>query len=86
MPKEYAALFPGGISLQPYQREEYATKMSAITLDSLSAGCPVVTVAGTSMAAFVGRFDAGMVVAGTEAGGAVARLRSVDRRLCAVPG
>lgn len=65
MPREYAALFPGGISLQPYQRAEYAAKMSAITLDSLSAGCPVVTVAGTSMAALVGRFGAGAVVADT---------------------
>jgi hypothetical protein len=36
--------------------------MSAITLDSLSAGCPVVTVSGTSMATLVGRFDAGAVV------------------------
>jgi len=62
MPKEYAALFPGGISLQPYRREEYASKMSAITLDSLSAGCPVVTIAGTSMANLVARFDAGAVV------------------------
>jgi glycosyltransferase involved in cell wall biosynthesis len=62
MPKEYAALFPGGISLQPYQRGEYASKMSAITLDSFSAGCPVVTVTGTSMAALVRRFDAGAVV------------------------
>lgn len=62
MPKEYAALFPGGISLQPYRREEYAAKMSAITLDSLSAGCPVVTVDGTSMAALVARFDAGAIV------------------------
>lgn len=62
MPKEYAKLFPGGISLQPYQREEYAAKTSAITLDALSAGCPVVTVAGTSMAALVGRFDAGAIV------------------------
>jgi glycosyltransferase involved in cell wall biosynthesis len=62
MPKEYAALFPGSISLQPYQRNEYASKMSAITLDSLSAGCPVVTVAGTSMAGLVERFQAGAVV------------------------
>jgi glycosyltransferase involved in cell wall biosynthesis len=62
MPREYTALFPGGISLQPYQRDEYAAKMSAITLDSFGAGCPVVTVAGTSMAALVGRFDAGAVV------------------------
>jgi glycosyltransferase involved in cell wall biosynthesis len=62
MPKEYAELFPGGISLQPYQREEYASKMSAITLDSLSAGCPVVTVSGTSMAGLVARFDAGVIV------------------------
>ena len=37
-------------------------KMSAITLDSLSAGCPVVTVAGTSMAGLVERFQAGAVV------------------------
>lgn len=62
MPKEYVALFAGGISLQPYQREEYASKMSAITLDSLSAGCPVVTVAGTSMAGLIARFDAGAVI------------------------
>jgi glycosyltransferase involved in cell wall biosynthesis len=62
MPKEYGELFSGGISLQPYRREEYAAKMSAITLDSLSAGCPVVTVAGTSMAQIVERFDAGAVV------------------------
>jgi glycosyltransferase involved in cell wall biosynthesis len=66
MPREYAALFPGGISLQPYRREEYAAKMSAITLDSLSAGCPVVTVAGTSMAELVRRFDAGAVVDGVD--------------------
>lgn len=62
MPKEYAELFAGGISLQPYKREEYASKMSGITLDSLSAGCPVVTISGTSMADIVARFDAGVVV------------------------
>lgn len=66
MPREYAELFPGGISLQPYKREEYANKMSAITLDSLSAGCPVVTVGGTSMAEIVERFDAGAVVHETQ--------------------
>ena len=60
---QYAALFPGSISLQPYQRAEYATKMSAITLDSLTAGCPVVTVAGTSMAETVEHFGAGAIVA-----------------------
>jgi len=58
----YAAAFAGAISLQPYRREEYANKMSAVILDALSAGCPVVTISGTSMAEIVKRFDAGVVV------------------------
>ncbi len=62
-PEQYAALFPGSISLQPYQPAEYASKTSAITLDSLIAGCPVVTVAGTWMAEIVERFGAGVVIA-----------------------
>jgi glycosyltransferase involved in cell wall biosynthesis len=61
-PKAYAEAFAGGISLQPYKREEYANKMSGVILDALSAGCPVVTISGTSMAEIVKRFDAGVVV------------------------
>jgi len=59
---EYAAAFAGAISLQPYKREEYANKMSAVVLDALSAGCPVVTTSGTWMAEVVKRFDAGVAV------------------------
>ena len=61
-PEAYAAAFAGGISLQPYKRGEYANKMSAVILDALSAGCPVVTISGTSMAEIVTRFDAGVIV------------------------
>jgi glycosyltransferase involved in cell wall biosynthesis len=61
-PEAYAAAFAGAISLQPYKREEYANKMSAVILDALSAGCPVVTISGTPMAEIVRRFDAGVVV------------------------
>ena len=61
-PEAYAAAFAGAISLQPYKREEYANKMSAVILDALSAGCPVVTISGTSMGEIVRRFDAGAVV------------------------
>jgi len=60
--REYADLFDGGICLQPYEPEHYADKMSAVTFDALRAGAPIVTVAGTSMAAIVGATGAGIVV------------------------
>ncbi len=59
---QYAALFPGTVCLQPYSRAEYADKMSAITFDALRAGAPVITVAGTSMAAIVAATGAGLVI------------------------
>lgn len=59
---DYVNLFRGAICLQPYDRGEYASKLSAITLDAFSAGAPVVTIAHTWMATMVDRFEAGVVV------------------------
>lgn len=58
----YADLFRGGICLQPYDREDFADRVSGVTLDALSAGCPVVATAGTWIARTVRRFDAGKVL------------------------
>jgi len=58
----YAALFPGAICLQPYERAEYADKMSAVTFDALRAGAPVITLSGTTMAGIVAQSGAGMVI------------------------
>ena len=59
---QYAALFPGSVCLQPYERTEYADKMSAVTFDALRAGAPIVTVRGTTMARIVEDSGAGLVV------------------------
>jgi len=60
--KQYAALFPGAVCLQPYERAEYADKMSAVTFDALRAGAPIVTLSGTTMAAIVAQSGAGFVI------------------------
>jgi hypothetical protein len=61
-PRQYQDLFAGAICLQPYGRNDYADKMSAVTFDALRNGAPIVTVAGTTMAAIVERSGAGIVV------------------------
>jgi glycosyltransferase involved in cell wall biosynthesis len=60
---EYAEKFVGAICLQPYSRDDFADRMSSVTLDALSAGCPVITTAGTWMGRIVEKFDAGMTLA-----------------------
>lgn len=60
--REYTEQFRGAICLQPYDRADFADRMSGITLDALSNGCPVVTLKGTWMGRVVERFDAGKVV------------------------
>jgi hypothetical protein len=59
---QYQQLFAGAVCLQPYGRSDYADKMSAVTFDALRNGAPIVTVAGTTMAAIVERSGAGIVV------------------------
>jgi hypothetical protein len=62
---EYYDLFRGGICLQLYNQADFADRISGITLDALSMGCPVVALANTWMATMVERFGAGCVVEGT---------------------
>jgi hypothetical protein len=59
---DYVKLFRGAICFQPYDRGEYAHKLSAITLDAFVAGAPVVTLSRTWMARMVEQFDAGIAV------------------------
>jgi hypothetical protein len=60
--RRYQDLFAGAICVQPYRREDYADKMSAVTFDALRGGAPIVTVAGTTMAAIARDSGAGLVV------------------------
>ena len=59
---DYVNLFRGAICLQPYDRTEYANKLSGITLDALAVGAPIVTLSRTWMAKMVEEFDAGVAV------------------------
>ncbi len=61
-PADYDALFGGAICLQLYSRSDFADRISGVTLDALSHGCPVVALSGTWMARVVEEFGAGLVV------------------------
>jgi glycosyltransferase involved in cell wall biosynthesis len=58
----YAAQFQGAVCVQPYVPAEFQDRVSGVTLDALSAGAPVVALAGTWSARAVARFGAGVVV------------------------
>ncbi|MDQ6978875.1 MAG: hypothetical protein Q9M09_01715, partial [Mariprofundaceae bacterium] len=58
---EYLQQFAGGICLQPYRIADYAGKISGITLDALTRGCPCIAAAGTWPAQVVEEFSAGAV-------------------------
>lgn len=58
----YFAAFSGAICLQPYDAAAFADRISGITLDGLSMGAPVITLAGTWMARVVEQFGAGAVI------------------------
>jgi len=60
---QYQELFAGAICLLPYDPVAYADKLSAVALDALCAGCPVIITQGAWMAATVSRFEAGLTVA-----------------------
>ena len=60
---EYRALFRGAISIQPYDRAEFAgDRVSGVTLDSFLGGCPIVVTSDTLMARMAERFGAGLAV------------------------
>jgi hypothetical protein len=59
---EYTDLFAGAICLQLYDQADFVDRVSGVTLDAFSAGCPIVAMAGTWIARMAQRFAAGMVV------------------------
>ena len=61
-PSEYFRLFHGAICLQPYDRQEFAGRVSAVTVDALASGAPILTTAGTWMGQMVERLDAGIAL------------------------
>jgi glycosyltransferase involved in cell wall biosynthesis len=75
----YFALFDGAVCLQPYDRGEFAGRVSAVTVDALACGAPIVTTAGTWMGAQVERFEAGLALDDLSA----ASLHEAVRRLVA---
>jgi glycosyltransferase involved in cell wall biosynthesis len=60
--EEYRAMFGGAIVLQPYSREDFADRISGVTLDALSMGAPVIATSGTWMARVAERFGAGVAL------------------------
>ena len=61
-PEDYLDLFPGSICLQPYDRQDFHDRVSGVTLDALSQGCPVITTAHTWMAVQVVPARAGVAL------------------------
>jgi len=61
-PESYQGLFPGSICLQPYDRQEFHDRVSGVTLDALSQGCPVITTARTWIAAQILPRQAGLAL------------------------
>lgn len=59
---EYSDLFKGAICLQLYDPFDFSDRVSGVTLDAFSAGCPIVTTSGTWIARMAQRFGAGAIV------------------------
>ncbi len=59
---EYEELYLGAIAIQLYSTNDFTDRISGITLDAFSAGCPVISSSGTWIARMVERFDAGIVL------------------------
>ncbi len=58
----YADIFAGAICLQLYDQSDFVDRVSGVTLDAFSAGCPTVATAGTWIARMAQRFEAGVSV------------------------
>jgi glycosyltransferase involved in cell wall biosynthesis len=58
---EYAALFAGAVAIQLYSTNDFTDRISGITLDAFSGGCPVISTSSTWISRMVERFDAGLV-------------------------
>ncbi len=58
----YLQRFHGSICLQPYDRHEFAGRVSAVTIDALASGAPIITTAGTWIGRAVERSEAGVAL------------------------
>lgn len=59
---EYEELFSGAVAIQLYSTTDFSDRVSGITLDAFSGGCPVISTSGTWIARMVERFEAGIVL------------------------
>ena len=78
-PREYSALFTGGICLQPYDRDEFRDRVSGVTLDALSHACPLVATAGTWSAELIKPFGAGIELQTLDAASLLNAAREIQR-------
>ncbi len=74
---DYRELFLGAICLQLYSQQDFADRISGVTLDALNAGSPVVTLAETWIARIVAEFEAGVVIASPEPEAVLAALKHI---------
>ena len=65
---EFRNQFQGAICLLLYDRVSYRDKFSAIALEAMQFGAPVITVRDTWMGDLVSAYDSGLVVEGNEIG------------------
>lgn len=61
--QDYFEQYGGAITLQLYDSRDYADdRISGVTLDALSCGSPIITIANTWMGRVITRFDAGLTI------------------------
>ncbi len=60
--QHYLQQYSGSICLQAYDTDCYHDKFSAVSLDAICAGAPIITGAGTWIADTVEQFNAGIIV------------------------
>ena len=74
---EYAELFKNAICIQLYDKFSFFDRISGVTLDAFSLGCPIIATAGTWIARMVLRFEAGIVVDDTSPSKVLAAVKQV---------
>lgn len=77
---EYRAMFSGALVLQLYSTSDFSDRISGVTLDAFSGGCPVLTTADTWIARMVERFGAGQVVQDTSSPQLLACIEDIIAR------
>jgi len=64
--EDYFGFYDGSICIQLYNSEEFADRISGVTLDALSQGAPIVTTSGTWISKNVVPFSAGLEIAAND--------------------